>query len=136
MQCICIAYELSHSSTPDPCPPSPPSQKRSSSVESNEKSILWLLIFKLWLIVFTIYGWDTWILKCVTDQKNVQERCAMSWNVWKINFTIFSFWVMVDFELKMHRKFTNFECKNDHISKTKYRKIDFLFVSGHSVSFM
>ena len=30
--------------------------------------------------------------------------------------------VMVDFVLKVHRKWTNFEYKNDHVSKNKYCK--------------
>ena len=46
----------------------------------------------------------------------------MCWNEWKINFPIFSFWVMVDFVLKIYRKLADFECKIDHISKTKSRK--------------
>ena len=32
----------------------------------------------------------------------------MYWNEWKINFSIFQFWVMVDFLLKIHRKIDQF----------------------------
>ena len=39
------------------------------SAESHEISILQFFIIELWLIVFTIYEWYTWIFKCVTDQK-------------------------------------------------------------------
>ena len=60
--------------------------------------------------------------KIVQKWSNLQERCGMCRNEWKINFPIFSFWVMVDFVLKIHRKLADFECKIDHISKTKSRK--------------
>jgi len=46
----------------------------------------------------------------------------MCWNEWKINFLMFSFWVMVDFILKIYRKLANFEYNIDHISKTKSRQ--------------
>ena len=32
------------------------------------------------------------------------KRCAMFWNLWKINFPIFIFWEIVDFVLKIVRK--------------------------------
>ena len=60
------------------------------------------------------------------------KSCTMNWNEWKINFlilVIFIFCVMV-------KKFTKFENKNDHISKTKNRKIHFSFVSAYSSSFI
>ena len=66
------------------------------------------------------------------------EKCAMCWTEWKINFPILIFRVMVDFVLKFNRKLTNFKYKNDHL-KTKNdqnRKIDFSFGSAHSASFM
>ena len=55
--------------TKDMQKPSPPCPFRSTpifmkdaySAESNEKSIFQFLFFELWLIVFTIYGWHTWI---------------------------------------------------------------------------
>ena len=37
---------------------------------------------------------------------------------------------------KLIEKFLNIEYKNDHIWKTKNRKIDFSIVSAHSLSFM
>ena len=35
--------------------------------------------------------------KIVQKWSNLQKGCAMSWNEWKINFTIFIFLVIVDF---------------------------------------
>ena len=81
------------------------------SAKSSGISIFLFLFFELCLIVHITYGGHTWIFKCVTDKKkcvkkfsNLGERCTMSWNKWKISFTIFSFfifWVMVDFVLKI-----------------------------------
>ena len=55
-------------------------------------------------------------------------------NHWKHIFSIVSrqfaiaiFWVMVDLVLKILRKFTNFECKINHISKTNNRKNNYPF---------
>ena len=53
----------------------------------------------------------------------------------KILFQIFISRVIV----KVHRKLQILSTKNDHISKTKYRKnlkIHFSFISAHSASFM
>ena len=72
--------------------------------------------------------------KIVQKWSKLQEICAMCWNEGKIIFPIFSFWVMVDFVLKIQRELDDFEYKIDHISRTKNRKIDFLFVSAHSAS--
>ena len=66
----------------------------------------------------------------------------MCWNEWKINFPSFAnfiFPIMVDLVLKINRKWTNFELKNDHISKIKNRndrKIDYSFVLAHCASFI
>ena len=71
----------------------------------------------------------------------LHERCSQCWIKWKINFQtfpIFIFWVMVDIVLEIYQKLTNFEYKNDHISKTtncKNWKIYSPFVSVHSTSF-
>ena len=80
--------------------------------------------------------------------------CSQFWNVFTImplkfynlhERLIFRFLRFLVFELcsilcsKIIDKLTNFEDKNDHISKTEYhknRKIDFSFVSTHFTSFM
>ena len=77
-------------------------------------------ISSLRIVVGCIYNlrWHTGIFKCHQPKKkvihkcsNLQKRCAISWNKWKINFHIFAifiFWVMVGFVLKMHRKIDQF----------------------------
>ena len=75
--------------TPLPLRIAPIFMKDAHSAESNEKSIFRFLFFELWLIVFIIYGWHTWIFefhrpkKIVQKWPHLQERCAMSWNEWK-----------------------------------------------------
>ena len=66
-----------------------------------------------------------------------QNCWAMFWNDWKINFPIFgsfSFWVMVEFLVKVLRKLNNFEFKISHISKVKIGKLIFHFFLAHSAS--
>ena len=46
--------------------------------------------------------------KVIQKFSNLQKRCAMSWNEWKIKFPIFIFWVMVDLVLKIHWKIYQF----------------------------
>ena len=66
-------------------PTSPPPQKWSNLHERCPQCwIKWkitfpILFFELWLILFTIYWWHTWIFKHITNQKqsNLQKRCAM-----------------------------------------------------------
>ena len=72
--------------------------------------------------------------KIVQKWLNSQERCGMCRNEWKINFPIFSFWVMVDFVLKIHRKFTIFWIQKWHNLKNRNGKIDFSFISEHSAT--
>ena len=63
------------------------------------------------------------------------ERCAMCWIKWKINFMIFIFRIIV----KNHRKLAWFEYKNDPNSKNTNRKnlkFDFSFDAAHFASFM
>ena len=63
----------------------------------------------------------------------------MNWNEYKINFPIFA---ILFFELwlilysKLIEKLINFEYKNDNISKTKDRNMDFSFVSAYYASSM
>ena len=107
--------------------------------ETNEKSIFRFLFFQLlWKFQWKFGDLSTkvtitflamfnymkkkkfyiFIFKC----SNLQERCGMCRNEWKIHFPILSFWVMVDFVLKILRKLADFEYNIDHISKSKSRK--------------
>ena len=71
--------------------------------------VFYLLIEEIDLVICWIYGWHTWIFKYVTEKwSNIQERCGMSWNKWKINFPISILWVMVDFVLEIGKFFDEF----------------------------
>ena len=97
------------------------------SAESNGKSIFLFLVFELWPIVFTILRWYIRLFKCVTEQKKRSFKsgqiyrkgaeCAETNEKW-----FFSFLIYRRFVLKIHPTLADFECKIDHISKTKSRK--------------
>ena len=69
------------------------------------------LFFELWLLVFTIYA-DTPSFSNVSPTKivqkwpNLQERCAISMNEWKIKFPIFSVWDIINFVLNFRFFYT------------------------------
>ena len=65
------------------------------------------LDFYCWVIADCMYNlwWHIWFssvlsTKIVQNWPNSQEICAISWNKWKINFQISSFWGIVDLVLK------------------------------------
>ena len=75
----------------------------------------------LWAIVVFVHNFQVflpWNIKFFTKKilhkkilqklSNLHERCAMSWNEFKINFPMFSFWVMIYFVLKKQRKIDQF----------------------------
>ena len=106
-------------------------------------SIKWKINFPnfiFWVIVDYVHNLQVFFFTLITVKKffkkkflqncsNLHERFALSWSDRKINFPIFRFWVMVDFVLKIHRTLADFECKIDHISKTKSRKNLFVHCS-------
>ena len=101
--------------------------KDAHSAESNEKSILRYIYFYSCGWLYLKYTGDTPRFSSVSQTKkivqkwsNLQERFAMSWNEWKINFAIFIFWVMVDFVLKFIVNWLILGTKTTiYISKTK-----------------
>ena len=69
-------------------------QKVAQYSETNEKSIFWFLVFEIW-------SFKIFIIVCIFFRP---KRCVIFWNGFSTkfeNFAIFSFWDMVDFELKI-----------------------------------
>ena len=70
--------------------------------------------------VFTLISIKFFTKKILQKGSNLHEKCVMKWNERKINFPIFSFWVMVDFVLKNLRKFGTKKTKSQKLKMRKF----------------